>query len=233
MKIPMRCAIYFTLSFVLIVSLSLGNAFAQDAGTSQDAASKLLDRNLLRNSGAESEPQGDDKIVPDWAPKKAVEAPEYGSVGGEWDWGVSGAPGGGRRYLRISFENPIKDKSVTQRVDVSALAKEIDAGAISAKVSGYIGGMQDSDTGVEVIAVFEDARGKVLGNMPTDEVDTKSLPKPSVGGASMVPREKSGPVPVGTRRIVIQFFAHPTGSSGSYLALADNLSLVLTRGQTQ
>lgn len=201
------------------------------AQTAQANPAKLLDRNLLRNSGAETTVK--ETLASGWRSKSGVESAQYGSMPGEWDAGVPGAPGGGQRYFRLEFQSPATDKSATQPVNVAALAQQIDAGVVSAKVSGQLGGLAGTDSGVQFIAVFEDAKGKVLGNLTTDEVNTQSLPAASAGNASLVMREKEKTVPVGTRRIVAQLFVHPTGDSGRYLGLADNLALVLSRAQTK
>jgi hypothetical protein len=179
------------------------------------------------NGDAEAEVQ--DKEVPGWGdPQDEFTTPAYGSQGGEWDWGVSGCPGCGKQYFHLMWEGEGTERSFSQTVDVTAEAKAIDSGNVEAKLSGYFGGYRDGDTTDYLVAEFLDEGGQTLGSLVTRPVDTKVLPPPPVGNTSMMPIEAKGKLRAGTRRIVVTFRGKATGTSGSYLALGDNLALVLS-----
>lgn len=189
----------------------------------------VLDRNLLGNAGAEAEMI--DTAVPGWgAAQDSFVTETYGHTAGEWDWGMSGCPGCGKRYFRIAWEGPESSKRfAAQTVDVSHAAEAIDGGQVTTRLSGYVGALRGGDTTAQITAVYLDSAGKELGRLETPFVDVKALPKPEQGDASFLHIDAHGPTPSGTRKIEVQLIAKPTGGSGSYLGVADNLSLVLTR----
>lgn len=206
-------------------------AKAGKAAQASSSSSKWLDKNLLKNPGAESQPR-DKAPPPSWDAKpptdeEGVEVADYGSVGGEWDHGVTGAPKGGNRYFRLYFKAGTKEQSMSQPVDVSGVAQDIDAGRIEAQLSGYLGAFVDADSTAQIIATYLDAQGKELGKLETAPINAATLPKPQVGSAALTPVQAGGVVPANTRKIVVKVYAKATGDSGDFLGLADNLSLVL------
>ncbi|HTZ46332.1 MAG TPA: hypothetical protein VMH20_01985 [Verrucomicrobiae bacterium] len=184
-------------------------------------------QNLLKNAGAEESTE-DTKKVPGWPAVDGFSVATYGSVGGEWDWGVAGCAQCGKQYLRLSFEGETKLLSVSQTVDVGFAAREIDQSTVTARIWGQLGGYVQGDTTSQLLASFQDENGKELGVLGMDPVDSTKLSKPTVGGTSLMPVEKSGKVPPGTRKIVFTWKAIATGDSGAYIALADNLGLELS-----
>lgn len=194
------------------------------------SAKGLLGTNLLADPGAES---ADRENLTGWTvvkdqPDAQVSSESYGGVAGEWDEGIVGAPEGGSRYFRLSFQNTQRESTLTQTVDVAPLAKTVDAGKVEAKVSGHVGGMLKSDSTVVLVASFQDGEGKELGTLETKPTDSAALPKPEAGSASLVAVENTGTVPAQTRRIVFKVVARATGASGDYVGLADNLALTLS-----
>jgi hypothetical protein len=53
------------------------------------APASQLNRNLIQNGNAEAEGE-DEKHVPRWPQQEGFTEVRYGSVSGEWDWGLSG-----------------------------------------------------------------------------------------------------------------------------------------------
>jgi len=186
-----------------------------------------LNRNLLKNGDVEAEGT-DSEHVSGWGQKDGLSAAAYGSVGGEWDWGLSGCPTCGKRYLRLAFAADKHQLSVSQTIDVAHLAADIDKNAVTAEVSAYLGGFVDGDTTGQVTASFQDASGQELGKIQTEPYDTAKLPKPEKGGTALVFCHATGKVPSGTRRIVYTWDAHATGDSGDHVGLGDDFSLKLT-----
>lgn len=212
---------------VIVLGMVPALAVGQAAKT---AAASLLNRNLIKNGTAEA-PTDDSKKVPAWGLHDGLTEVEYGSAASEWDWSLSGCATCGKRYLRLAFEGDTHELSVSQAVNVAALASEIDKKAVTATVSAQLGGFKDSDTTGQVIASFQDASGSELGKIESSPYDTKQLPKAEKGSTGLTPCEASGPVPAGTRKIIYTWKANATGTSGDYLGLGDNFSLVLAAAQ--
>jgi hypothetical protein len=201
-------------------------AMSQTKNPPERPASQL-NRNLLKNGDVEAEGT-DSEHVPGWGQKGGLSATAYGSVGGEWDWGLSGCPACGKRYLRLAFEAETHQLSVSQTTDVASLAADIDKNAVTADASAYLGGYIDGDTTGQVTASFQDASGQELGKIQTEPYDTAKLPKPDKGGTGLVFCHVTGKVPAGTKRIVYTWDAHASGDSGDHLGLGDDFSLKLT-----
>jgi hypothetical protein len=212
---------------VIVLGMIPASAMGQAAKT---AAASLENHNLIKNGTAEV-PTDDSKKVPAWGQHDGLTEVEYGSAASEWDWGLSGCGTCGQRYLRLAFEGDTHELSVSQTVDVAALAIEIDKKTVTATVSAYLGGFKDSDTTGQVVASFQDASGSELGKIETPPYDTKQLPKREKGSTGLTPCQASGSVSAGTRKIAYTWKANSTGTSGDYLGLGDNLSLVLAAAQ--
>jgi hypothetical protein len=224
------------LIFVLAVGFSLiADAQSKSSGSKSASPQKAaatattqMDHNLLTNGGIEAE-GADDQHVPGWGSLEGLTGVAYGSVGGEWDWGLSGCPACGKRYLRLQFEDAVHELSVSQTLDVAPSADDIDKNTVSATISAYLGGYKESDTTATLMAAFQDASGRELGTIQTKAYDTKEIPKAERGSTGLLPCQTSGLVPSGTRKIVFTWRAYSTGDSGSYLGLGDNFSLVLNQ----
>lgn len=220
------CATWIVLPSILALCSTAPAQLKRPAAIAK-APTSIYGRNLLKNGNLEIE-TSDDKNVPGWAPVEGLSAVKYGSVGGEWDWGLSGCGSCGTRYARLAFEGSVHELSTSQTLDVAPAAEKIDAGKATARISAYLGGFLNSDTTSTIAVSFQDDSGKELGTLATDPVDTLQLPKAEKGSTGLTLCEKSGSVPAGTRRIVFTWHATATGSSGDYLALGDNFSLFLT-----
>ena len=187
-----------------------------------------MDHNLLKNGGIEAE-GADDKHVPGWGSLEGLFGAAYGSVGGEWDWGLSGCPACGKRYLRLTFTDTVHELSVSQTVDVAPSAEDIDKNIVTAAISAYLGGFKEADTTSTLTASFQDASGKELGKLSTNPYRASELPKAERGDTGLLLCQASGTVPSATRKIVFTWRAYATGDSGSYIGLGDNFTLVLNK----
>jgi hypothetical protein len=200
---------------------------AQAKSAAPKAAVSIFGRNLVKNGNAEAATE-DSKKVPGWGSLEGFSVAEYGSVSGEWDWGLSGCAGCGKQYLRLEFEGTTHEKEISQTIDVTPASSDIDQNKVIAKAAVYLGAFHDADTTSQVTISFQDDAGKVLGEMATAPCDTKSLPKAERGSTGLAPYQAGHPVPSGTRKIVYAWKAKATGDSGSYIALGDNFSLELS-----
>ncbi len=169
------------------------------------------------------------KVVPEWGdPQEGFSTPAYGSVGGEWDWGLSGCSTCQKQYFHLEWDGAGRERSFSQAVNVAQEAALIDEGKVAATLSGYFGAYRESDTTDHLVATFQDEGGKALGSLETAFVDTKALPAVEKGSTPLMLLDAHGTLPQGTRKVEVKLVAKSTGDSGSYLAVADNLSLVLT-----
>jgi len=179
--------------------------------------------NLIRDGGAESAAGTDGYTVvaiPKWKTKGSLTAVL---------WGASGFPtaddaGPKKRGLNFFAGGPDNPKSsVTQRINLSALASDIDSGSVGFELLGYLGGFSDQNDHATLSATFLDAAGQSLGSSELPAV----LAADRGGVSGMLKRSAQGPVPVGTRAAMIVLTM--TRTDGSYNdGYADGLSLVLS-----
>jgi len=117
---------------------------------------------------------------------------------------------------------------ISQTIDVSSAASQIDAGTLPFTLSGWLGGWNGQDDNALLRATFKDAAGATLGTSSVGPV----LSADRNGATALVFKTTSGTVPARTRKVEVVL--EITRTSGSYNdGLADNLSLVLgTAGST-
>ena len=168
--------------YTLVAAIGLGIVVCASSAQSKpgSAQASLLSHNLVKNGNAEAE-GADDKHVPAWGEKEGFTEESYGSVGSAWDHGLSGCTTCGKGYLRLQFESGTHELSISQTIDVSSLAADIDKKSVTASVSAYLGGFLNSDTTGTMTASFQDASGAELGKIETTPYDTKQLPKAQSG----------------------------------------------------
>ncbi|MFZ1156802.1 MAG: hypothetical protein WAO10_03415 [Candidatus Sulfotelmatobacter sp.] len=218
---------------LLALSTLLASAQSRTASAMKKAApapTTQFDRNLIKNPGIEAEGK-DSKHVPDWGPVDGLTGVKYGSASGEWDWGLSGCDKCGKRYLRLAFEGGPQELSVSQTVDVNPSAADIEKNVVTASISAYLGGFHNGDETGTLIASFQNASGKELGEIETKPYVPKELPKAEKGSTGLTLCQASGKVPASTKKIVFTGKVVATGKSSDYLGLGDNFSLVLTKLQ--
>ena len=132
------------------------------------------------------------------------------------------APGSGEQFFG---GGPVATSTLTQTVDLSAAASDIDAGTVPYKLSGDLGGFIIDPSAASVTVDFLDANGFKLGTgkiRPVTVLDRWFQ-------TGLLERETSGTIPVGTRsaRVVVTFTdCNPV--LGNYNnAYADNLSFTV------
>jgi hypothetical protein len=192
---------------------------------------RVLNRNLVANGNAEI---ASDQWAAGWFPADVVESEVYGHTAGEWDWNVEGAPGGGQRYLRLRVPENVESVEAAQTVAVAREAAAIDQGRIAWALGGWLGGVIDGPGAAVLRITFTDEQRQPLGEeMLTAARAGAALPRPAIGRASLAEQRLTGVVPAGARRIHVwlrgvntRFATCPDCEA---TALADNLSLVLTR----
>ena len=184
-------------------------------------------RNLLRNGAAEEGAGGNGTAV--------VPAPGWTTTAGAFtvvQWGARASlpgaanPGPPNRGMNFFAGGPGAVRSTArQSVDLAGAAAQIDAGGVTASLSGWLGGYIAEGDNAIVRAVFVDNNAVTLGSIaigPVTAADRANV-------MALLYRDGSVPVPVGTRTIgvTVEF----TRVFGYYNdGYADNLALVLHNG---
>lgn len=175
--------------------------------------------NLLLNPGAEDGVGGG---LPSWDTTPGFVGELYGS---EFRPGlqVSEAIDGGAGLFAGGSE--ADTSSASQVVDVSSAAREIDAGAVSAHLRAYLGGIDDEGDYAQVSLAFLPADGDQPVTPPVYLGPVTAADRGFV--TSLLPRSAERVVPATTRRILVTITA--TRFVGIYTdGYADNLSLTLS-----
>jgi hypothetical protein len=191
------------------------------------AAPPTLGKNLIQNPGAEAGAgaTSSSQIVapPRWTAVGNITAVVYGAPG----FPNASTPGPEKRGVNFFAGGPTNaQSSIEQRINVGALADQINTGTIGYGFSGYFGGNSTENDNVGVTITFAAFDGTVLG---TDELPAV-LADDRGNVTSLVRRKINGLVPVNTHFILVTvtFTRVSFVYNNSY---ADALSLVLKESQ--
>lgn len=180
--------------------------------------------NLIINGDAEAGAGSGDGNppgpLPGWRTLHNLLAVKYGASGG---FPEPTSPGPVDRGQNFFAGGPgAQSSSASQVIDVSAEATRIDAGDLTARLSGHLGGFSSQGDSATLLATFKQADGTVLGSVSIGPVTATE--RDSVTG--LLARSAAQLIPAGTRRIDVELNA--TFVDGSFNdGYADNLSLVL------
>jgi hypothetical protein len=216
------------------------NALSVAPSAASAVASPLLSPNLLVNPGAEV---GDPSLsgyssvtVPGWVVTGTPTVIQYGT---QRRFPFPFAQPGPTFPSFLAFPSasvapsdsgsqffgggPVATSTLTQYVDISAAATEIDQGAVPFELSGQLGGFFIDPSATSVSVAFLDAAGTIL--------DTGTI-GPVTGldrlfQTGFQHRATTGTIPVGTRRaaVVVSLIDHNPVLGNYNNAYADNLSL--------
>lgn len=191
------------------------------------ANATVLGSNLIVNPGAEADVgvgNFSSFVAPSgWTTTSTFTAIQY-AAGGNADLNTasSTALGGGENYFAGGPGNA--SSTASQTIVVGDLASQIDAGIVSARLAGQLGGRNVQTDNLSVTAFFLSSTNAQLGSLligPITNVQRNNL-------STLLPVDANGALPVGTRSIEILMTAtrDPLGSYND--GYADNLSLTLT-----
>ncbi|MEY9965182.1 hypothetical protein ABIA33_003224 [Streptacidiphilus sp. MAP12-16] len=210
------------------VVLTATQTYGYNDGYADDLSLTLSPRstsgNLLVNPGVETG-EGttggyDQTIIPGWQQYGTVTSIAYGTAGGFPSSSSPGSPTRGGNFFAGGAEG---DSSLTQTADISSAATAVDAGGVTANLSGWLGGYGSQNDGVTLTATFQNASGGTLGSGTVGPVTASD--RGSTTG--MLQRSATLPVPTGTRKVKV--VAAFTVASGPYNdGYADDLSLTLS-----
>jgi hypothetical protein len=184
----------------------------------QAAEAAVPSGNLVTNPGAESG-QGDGTAPPpSWTTTGGLTDYRYGTT----DYptpAVSDAIKGGDNFFSGGYAATSTGEQV---FDVTGAASEIDAGRVSAGLSGYLGGFLSHSDDMLVAVAFLAQTGDSLGSATIGPV----TPADRANKTTLLLRATSAAVPAGTRSIRLTLTATRTDGASND-GYADNISLTL------
>jgi hypothetical protein len=200
-------------------------------GNGHSSAATPLERNLLINGDAEGVSQTAKDVPETWTRTVDVVAMSYGGVPDEWQTSRPGCPDGRERYFRLALSINEPTKFISQRIGLTGLDSEVDAGHVECALGGWFGGWVRGDASARLEVDFVNADGAVIGNASTEAPDPSLLPRPETGRASMTKEITVAAVPPGTRRLDVRLTAVRPDQrvDTNAVALADSLSIVLRK----
>jgi hypothetical protein len=143
---------------------------------------------------------------------------------------VAAAYGGGANFLSggqgAAGTPGTITKTAGQSIDVSGAAAEIDAGAVSANLSAYLGGYTSSEDWARVDVRFLGADAASLGAPLRVGPVTRDQ---RARQTTLLKRSAGAAVPKGTRTIAILITMYASETGSKVYAYADNISLTLVK----
>jgi hypothetical protein len=181
--------------------------------------------NLLENPNAEASAATSDcspgSSVPGWTATGQFTVCSYGQPGYP-NADSPGPPSRGNNFFFGGFE---AESTATQSLDVSWAAADIDRGAVSYALSGYVGGFDTQDDNATVKALF---RASPFGTA-TQAMIGPVYASDRSGVTGLLLRSATGTVPAGTRQIdIVQGMTRVSGSAND--GYTDSLAFTLTLG---
>lgn len=206
---------------LLALTAATASLFCQEI-----SAATALDHNLIVNGDAEASAGAQDltsvQAPTGWTASGNFTAIKYNST-------PSNQVGGNFSFLGNNhfFGGPNNAlSSISQTIDISDRATEIDAGNLYAVLSGLFGGTSDHDSYISMRAEFFNDAQTSVGVKDLLGADQQER----TGGAfNLVPAATSRLVPAGARTVKITLEAHSFSNPGYNHAAADNVSFKLIK----
>ncbi len=204
------------------VSSALAVALLAAAGARADAQS-LYGRNLVVNGDAESGAASNGgstpvASIPGWTRSGTVDVVLWGQKGNLnlTDNARPATPG--KNYFTGGPAGSLT--RLSQDIDISSGATQIDVNEVSFDVSAYLGGK--SGDNAKMTLTFQDSNGSAISTVTLGPVSQADI----TGSTGLMWRRQIGLIPVATRKVNLTIAF--TGISGPYnYGAADNLVLIL------
>ena len=208
-------------SAFFVASLSAVAALA--CGGSSSSSSNLATGNLIVNGNAEAAPgsaDGTPVATPGWTSMGEATAIQYGASGGYPAATDPGPTDRGMSFFAGGQDDAMS--SLSQPVDVSQYASDVDGGGVHYDLHGWLGGYSDQGDAATLTVTFQDDHGVTLGTAVLGPVDTDA--RMSVTG--LFEQSTTGSVPKGTRALIVTLVMIRTDGAAND-GYADDLSLTL------
>ncbi len=204
---------------------NVGFVLSRDAGTPDPFP---LDTELLDHPGFEG-------------PRVSVSRPRFGdgwinadSPFQQVDYGTPGFPslrvgadvGGGRAFVRSTAIGGTS--RLLETLDLTRNATEVDTGLLALHLAGWFGGLGSDPDLARLTATCRNQKGQILPGGSFSVGDVSFLQRNNQ--STLLPREGVFRIPAATRSILLELTMENRSNDGSIAALADNLSVQLTRG---
>src|SRR5712691_6106613 len=211
---------------LLLALLALGGALS-DPAPAVAAPPAIFATNLIANGDAEAgvgSSDGSVVPVPGWTVSGNFTAVQYGAPSGFPSLTDPGPSNRGANFFAGGPNNA--SSSASQLISIASAAPQIDAGAVTFALAGFLGGFQDQGDNAVLSVTFENG-DLVLGTAQLGPVTAADR-----GNATgLLARSTSGAVPVGTRQLLVTLQMTRAPIFFYNDGYADNLSLTLKRGR--
>jgi hypothetical protein len=208
------------------VALAAGCTAGGDPESTGVATDSLtLGTNLIVNGDAESGPgittSSQTVTIPSWTVTGgAPVAIQYGASGG---FPSASTPGPSNRGANFFGGGNAASAGLSQNIDVSTLASQIDAGTVHYDLNGWLGGWSNQNDQCSLKVTFLGSSGSSLGSAQIGPVTSSDRGNVT----EFLYRDTAGAVPQGTRSVqAVLSFKRSSGTFDD--GYADDLSLVFT-----
>ncbi|MBW3592235.1 MAG: hypothetical protein KY396_00895, partial [Actinobacteria bacterium] len=210
------------------------NGTLHDLGSGLFLNSGFFTKTGVAGGGFLGNPGADDAAGATSAATASATLPSWTRVTSQFsavEYGATGFPtvvdseaiGGGRNFFAGGPGGASAESKATQAFGVSAYAGTIDAGEMTARLDGYLGGKGSEADSSTVTARFLNGSGTELATLqigPVTAADRGNVTK-------LLPRAGSRSVPVGTRTIEVVIAATRSPNIGYNDGYADSVNLEL------
>jgi uncharacterized protein (TIGR03437 family) len=209
-----------TIDLYLPISGNATNYYAADNISLVVAADPMMGVNQLVNGNAETDPGNTDNgsQVQGWNADTNFAEWQYGDY--KMPTKTDPGPSDRGKYF-FSCPSSHSQCRAYQNIDFSSVAKQVDAGAVTYTLSGWLGGDTNYPDNADLTVQFYDASAKALGNLvrvgPVTNADRK-------GQRGLAYSESGGTLPAGARSAQVNLYFHKLGPVTDNLdAFADDI----------
>lgn len=196
------------------------------------ATHKSYDQNLVDNGDAEAADPGPAQDynlgIPGWVDLGGMTTVGYDAVGGFPSVTCPGPKNRGQAF----FAGGTVDSAISQTIDLTDFAADIDGSGARFEFSAWLGGYADQRDVAVAEVRFLDERGGLLLTTPLPTVNAtqraETFGATGDGATGFIERRENGRVPQGAR--VAEVRLQSLAGQGAADGYADNISLILHKG---
>jgi uncharacterized protein (TIGR03437 family) len=208
-----------TIDLYLPNSGNATNYYAADNISLVLATDAMMGINQLVNGNAETAPDySDGTVVPGWNADSNFVAWQYGDY--KMPTKTDPGPSDRGKYF-FSCPSSHTQCRAYQNIDFTSTAKQVDAGAVTYTLSGWLGGDTNYPDNADLTVQFYDASAKALGSLVRVGPVTNANRS---GQRELIYAEAGGTVPTGARSAQVNLYFHKLGPVTDNLdAFADDI----------
>jgi uncharacterized protein (TIGR03437 family) len=209
-----------TIDLYLPISGNATNYYSADNISLVLTTDPMMGINQLANGNAEMAPEDTDRgrVVPGWNADTDFVAWQYGDD--KMPTKTDPGPSDRGKYF-FSCPSSHTQCRAYQNIDFSSVAKQVDAGAVTYTLSGWLGGDTNYPDNADLTVQFYDASAKALGSIVRVGPVTQANRS---GQRALVYSEAGGQLPTGARSAQVNLYFHKLGPVTDNLdAFADDI----------